>query len=131
MKLKELQRQQLGGFPGSRRIMCSYILTSSRPEIESFGSSWFSAAESLISASALFSSSCARVAGGGVGSTIHSPSAIFLFYEWKSARAPIPLVGPGSVQVAQRAETTVTKGSLTSCVRACFPDRFPHYGWKA
>ena len=33
--------------------------------------------------------------------------------------------------VAQWAETTMTKCSLTSCVWACFPDRFPHYAWTA
>ena len=45
----------------------------------------------------------------------------FKFYlKWRSARTLIPLFTPGSVHMAQWAETTVAEYSLTSCVWAHF-----------
>ena len=38
---------------------------------------------------------------------------------------------PGSVEVAQRAETTVTECSMTSCASARFSDTFLHHAWTA
>ena len=54
--------------------------------------------------------------------------AFFFFFKWRSALAhQFHFLGQDQSTVAQRAETTVAECSLTSCVGARFPDRFPHY----
>ena len=52
--------------------------------------------------------------------------------KWRSARAhQFQSLSRGQTTVAQRAERIVAERSMTSCVRALFPDRFPHYAWTA
>ena len=77
-------------------------------------------------------SSFARIFGEC--STINSPPALFSFFlKWKLARAHYFHTScQDQSTVAQRAETTSSRCSLTSCVWArSFPDRFPHSAWTA
>ena len=87
--------------------------------------------------------------GGGGGSMIHFPSALFfgsfvcsglvwlfcLFcFQWRSARAHQFLSsGQNQSTAAHRPGTTVAERSLTSCVYVCarFSDRFTRYAWTA
>ena len=55
--------------------------------------------------------------GEGMVAFPHSPLALFFFFEWRSARAyQFHFLGQDQSKVAQRAETTVARCSLTSCV---------------
>ena len=55
-----------------------------------------------------------------------------LFLQWRSAcTLQFQYLGQDRSTVAQRAETTMDERSLASCLRARFPDRFPHYTWTA
>ena len=52
---------------------------------------------------------------------------IYLFLKWRSALAhQFHVLGQVRSTVAQRAEATIAECSLTSCVSARFPCRFPH-----
>ena len=52
----------------------------------------------------------------------------FFFMEICShTHTPVPLLGQDQSTVAQWAEMTEVECSLTSCVWACYPNRFPYY----
>ena len=64
----------------------------------------------------------------GESSMIHSPPGLFFSLQWRPTHThKFHFLGQDQSTVAQRAEMTLAKHSLTSCMSACFP----HCAWTA